>query len=118
MSQYIDPLYTIEAFRMSYDCPINPIPSLGAPEVTKETAIILPPKTRRPRGRPKVARIRSRGKKVRQIRFLTARVGGRTQTLETMGPATAVPSAATKDFFGHGHGHETIPELSKTTAEH
>ncbi|KAH7861768.1 hypothetical protein Vadar_030594 [Vaccinium darrowii] len=68
MSQYIDPLYTIEAFRMSYDCPINPVPSLGAPEVTKETAIILPPKTRRPRGRPKVARIRSRGEKVRQIR--------------------------------------------------
>ncbi|KAH7848939.1 hypothetical protein Vadar_010561 [Vaccinium darrowii] len=68
MSQYIDPLYTIEAFRKSYDCPINPIPSLGAPEVTKETAIILPPKTRRPRGRPKVARIRSRGEKVRQIR--------------------------------------------------
>ncbi|KAI8560028.1 hypothetical protein RHMOL_Rhmol04G0223000 [Rhododendron molle] len=35
--------------------------------ITKEFAIILPPKTRRPCGRPKVGRIRSRGEKVRQM---------------------------------------------------
>ncbi|KAH7852207.1 hypothetical protein Vadar_021825 [Vaccinium darrowii] len=67
-SSYIDPFYITDAFRLSYELPIYPIPTLGAPEVTTETAVIRPPKTRRPRGRPKVARIRSRGEKVRQIR--------------------------------------------------
>ncbi|XP_058194215.1 uncharacterized protein LOC131310955 [Rhododendron vialii] len=68
VSNYIDPFYTVEAFRLSYDSMINPIPTLGAPEVTKENRVVLPPKTRRPRGRPKVQRIRSKGEKVRQIR--------------------------------------------------
>ncbi|KAH7865020.1 hypothetical protein Vadar_001258 [Vaccinium darrowii] len=68
MSSYIDPFYTTDAFRLSYELPIYPIPTLEALEVTTETAVIHPPKTRRPRGRPKVARIRSRGEKVRQIR--------------------------------------------------
>ncbi|KAI8568504.1 hypothetical protein RHMOL_Rhmol02G0205300 [Rhododendron molle] len=67
MYDYIDPYYTIEAFKLSYEGTINQIPSLGASVVTKESAIILPPKTRRPRGRPKVGRIRSRGEKVRQM---------------------------------------------------
>ncbi|KAH7860547.1 hypothetical protein Vadar_014757 [Vaccinium darrowii] len=67
-SSYIDPFYITDAFRLSYELPIYPIPTLVALEVTTETAVIRPPKTRRPRGRPKVARIRSRGEKVRQIR--------------------------------------------------
>ncbi|KAI8568387.1 hypothetical protein RHMOL_Rhmol02G0194800 [Rhododendron molle] len=46
----------------------NPIPTLGARKVTKENRVVLPPKTRRPQGRPKVQRIRSKGEKVRQIR--------------------------------------------------
>jgi hypothetical protein len=68
VSNYIDPFYTVEVFRLSYESMINPIPTLGAPEVTKENRVVLPPKTRRPRGRPKVQRIRSKGEKVRQIR--------------------------------------------------
>ncbi|KAG5529163.1 hypothetical protein RHGRI_029744 [Rhododendron griersonianum] len=74
VSNYIDPLYTADAFRLSYDYPIHPVPisTLGVAEVSENSAVILPlilpPKTRRPRGRPKVARIRSRGEKVRQIR--------------------------------------------------
>ncbi|KAG5533007.1 hypothetical protein RHGRI_027296 [Rhododendron griersonianum] len=67
MHDYIDPYYTIEAIQLSYEGTINPVPTLGAPVITKESAIILPPKTRRPRGRPKVGRIRSRGEKVRQM---------------------------------------------------
>ncbi|XP_058214882.1 uncharacterized protein LOC131326208 [Rhododendron vialii] len=74
VSNYIDPLYTADAFRFCYDCPIHPVPisTLGVAPVSENSAVILPlilpPKTRRPRGRPKVARIRSRGEKVRQIR--------------------------------------------------
>ncbi|KAG5532375.1 hypothetical protein RHGRI_026866 [Rhododendron griersonianum] len=68
LCNYINPYYTVAAFQLSYEVAINPIPTLGAPVVTKESAIILPPKTRRPRGRPKVARIRSRGEKVRQLK--------------------------------------------------
>ncbi|KAG5557425.1 hypothetical protein RHGRI_007613 [Rhododendron griersonianum] len=74
VSNYIDPLYTADAFRFSYDCPIHPVPisTLGVAQVSENSAVILPlilpPKTRRPRGRPKVARIRSRGEKLRQIR--------------------------------------------------
>ncbi|KAH7834494.1 hypothetical protein Vadar_016625 [Vaccinium darrowii] len=76
-SSYIDPFYTTDAFRLSYELPIYPIHTLEAPEVTKETAVIHPPKTRRPRGRPKVARIRSRGEKVRQIRCLRCKQLGK-----------------------------------------
>ncbi|KAG5531570.1 hypothetical protein RHGRI_026247 [Rhododendron griersonianum] len=68
LCNYINPYYTIAAFQLSYKVAINPIPTLGAPVVTKESAIILPPKTRRPRGRPKVVRIRSRGEKVKQLK--------------------------------------------------
>ncbi|KAG5565067.1 hypothetical protein RHGRI_001078 [Rhododendron griersonianum] len=50
LCNYINPYYTIAAFQLSYEIAINPIPTLGAPVVTKEFAIILPPKTRRPCG--------------------------------------------------------------------
>lgn len=68
VSNYLDPFYFVDAYRFSYGLSINPIPTLGAPNVPKEFRIILPPKTRRPRGRPKIQRIRSRGEKVRQMR--------------------------------------------------
>ncbi|KAG5552716.1 hypothetical protein RHGRI_010724 [Rhododendron griersonianum] len=67
LCNYINSYNTIAAFQLSYEVAINPIPTLGALVVTKEFAIILPPKTRRPCGRSKVARIRSRGEKVRQM---------------------------------------------------
>ncbi|KAH7860114.1 hypothetical protein Vadar_009518 [Vaccinium darrowii] len=68
VTNYLDPFYFVDAYRFSYELSINPIPTLGAPNVPKEFRIILPPKTRRPRGRPKIQRIRSRGEKVRQMR--------------------------------------------------
>ncbi|KAH7859388.1 hypothetical protein Vadar_000470 [Vaccinium darrowii] len=68
VTNYLDPFYFVDAYRFSYELSINPIPTLGAPNVLKEFRIILPPKTRRPRGRPKIQRIRSRGEKVRQTR--------------------------------------------------
>ncbi|KAH7856791.1 hypothetical protein Vadar_005612 [Vaccinium darrowii] len=68
VTNYLDPFYFVDAYRFSYELSINPIPTLGAPNVPKEFRIIFPPKTRRPRGRPKIQRIRSRGEKVRQMR--------------------------------------------------
>lgn len=67
-SNYIDPFYTVEVYRFSYEGIINLIPTLEAPKVIKENHVILPPKTRKPQGRPKVQRIRSKGENVRQIR--------------------------------------------------
>ncbi|XP_058185823.1 uncharacterized protein LOC131303050 [Rhododendron vialii] len=48
VSNYINPFYIVEAFRLSYESMINPIPTLGAPEVTKENRVVLPPKKRNP----------------------------------------------------------------------
>lgn len=43
VSNYIDPLYTADAFRFSYDCSIHhvPISTLGVAQVSENFALIL-----------------------------------------------------------------------------
>ncbi|KAI8543445.1 hypothetical protein RHMOL_Rhmol08G0218600 [Rhododendron molle] len=59
---HIDPLYLVDAYRRAYEEPIYPVVECDIPDFTKEgDRVIKPPRNKRPAGRPKVKRIRSRG---------------------------------------------------------
>ncbi|XP_058211836.1 uncharacterized protein LOC131324023 [Rhododendron vialii] len=59
---HMDPLYLVDAYRRIYEEPIYPVVESDIPDFTKEgDRVINPPRNRRPAGRPKVKRIRSRG---------------------------------------------------------
>ncbi|XP_058180007.1 uncharacterized protein LOC131298540 [Rhododendron vialii] len=59
---HIDPLYLVDAYQRAYEEPIYPVVESDIFDFTKEgDRFINPPRNRRPAGRPKVKRIRSRG---------------------------------------------------------
>ncbi|KAG5521600.1 hypothetical protein RHGRI_033980 [Rhododendron griersonianum] len=59
---HMDPLYLVDAYRRAYEEPIYPVVESDIPDFTTEgERVINPPRNRRPAGRPKVKRIRSRG---------------------------------------------------------
>ncbi|KAI8572162.1 hypothetical protein RHMOL_Rhmol01G0177000 [Rhododendron molle] len=59
---HIDPLYLVDAYRRAYEESIYPVVECDILDFTKEgDRVIKPPRNKRPAGRPKVKRIRSRG---------------------------------------------------------
>ncbi|KAI8530583.1 hypothetical protein RHMOL_Rhmol11G0070800 [Rhododendron molle] len=59
---HIDPLYLVDAYRRAYEEAIYPVVESDIPDFTKEgDRVIKPPRNKRPAGRPKVKRVRSRG---------------------------------------------------------
>ncbi len=63
LAEIVDPLFHVSSFRTSYSFPVYPVPSMLKHQISLEIAPqgINPPITRRPSGRPKKKRFRSRG---------------------------------------------------------
>ncbi|KAL7194073.1 hypothetical protein ACSBR2_025671 [Camellia fascicularis] len=68
LNSFVEPFFHADMYRQAYSFSIGPVPTVEKPLCSIENAMILPPLSKRPAGRPKKNRIASTGEFKRVIK--------------------------------------------------
>ncbi|KAL7180346.1 hypothetical protein ACSBR1_043537 [Camellia fascicularis] len=77
LNSFVEPFFYIDMYRQAYSFSIGPVPTVEKPVYSIDDAMILPPLSKRPAGRPKKNRISSTGEFKRAIKCSRCETIGR-----------------------------------------